>query len=270
MQVIASTPMLGPLFSSVAHTLPSARLAQLLDALEVHLSAERVAHVELAWSGPVEVRPLLARGYQVERCDAVVLQLAGKSREDLWQGLAPACRRAVRKAEASGVEVVEAETGGFLPEYYGLCREVYRRAGRAPHLSLRFYAALWERFAATGHVRARLAMINDRMVAGALVLEHRGRVWYLSGASRRADEGLRPNNLLQWRTIEDATARGLALYDMGGATVPGITRFKQSFGATLQPYTRAWRTRSSAAHWGRRGYQSLLPVARRVAQRLLR
>ncbi|RME44619.1 MAG: GNAT family N-acetyltransferase [Caldilineae bacterium] len=256
MQVIASTPFLGPLVAP--SLLPDALLA-----VRAFARRRKIDHLEMAFPFLLaEERQAKGLGFGVETCRAVVLSLAGKTTAQLWGELSAACRRAVRKAEANGVEIVEATDAGIVEEYYRMCEEVYRDAGRPPHLSRKFYRLLWERFAGTETLKVRLAKRGGQLLAGAMFLLHRRTAYYLSGASYRAGLPFRPNNLLQWRFIVWAAGRGYHRYDMGGAVVPGITRFKLSFGGTLHPYTRLYRAGSPLAWLGRAAYRRLIPLWR--------
>ena len=256
MRVIASTPFMGPLVAPAL--LPDALLAA-----RAFARRRKIDHLEIAFPFLLaEEARAEEMGFGVETCRAVVLSLAGKTTAQLWRGLSAACRRAVRKAEARGVEIAEAEEAGIVEEYYRMCEEVYRGAGRPPHLSQRFYRLLWERFAGTGTLKVLLAKRGDQLLAGGMFLLHRRTACYLSGASYREGLSFRPNNLLQWRFIVWAAGRGYRWYDMGGAVVPGITRFKQSFGGALRPYTRLYRADSPLARLGRAAYRRIIPLWR--------
>ena len=263
MQVIASTSYLGPL-------VPPRQLAATLLALEDALHSSRTDHIELAF--PARLPPdALAQGqrlgYTSETCQAVIVSLAGCSREQLWRGLSPACRRAVRKAQSAGIEVVAVEDGSFIPEYYRMCLEVYRPTGRLPHLSQDFYTRLWQRLAPLGQARALLAYRDGKLLAGAIFLHYRQQTYYLSGASYDHAQALRPNNLIQWHFMQWAAGQGCTRYDLGGAVIPGITRFKLSLGGVLHPYTRLHRARTPLARLGRAAYKRLIPIWRRVKAR---
>lgn len=261
MQVIASTPFLGPLISSD-------QIPATLRALEPLLSSWRVDHIEIALPQLLEdVKVIEDLGYSTEICQSVVVHLEGRSQEEVWSGLSSACRRAVRKARASGVQTVAPRDEGFLDEYYAMCQEVYRGSGRPPHLSQEFYVSAWRALADQGTIKALLAVQGGRVLAGGIFLLHDGIAYYLSGASYDDGLPLRPNNLIQWSFMEGLIAGGYRYYDMGGAVVPGITRFKLSFGGELVPYTRLYRACSLGARVGRKAYARLIPLWRRLQAR---
>ncbi len=258
MHVIGSTPHLGPVIEE--GLLPS-----FLKALDVLIGEARVDHIEIALPWHLaEDEVVQSLGYKVETCQSVIVPLFGWSPVQLWNGLSSACRRAVRKAQASGVRVAEADGAAFIDEYVRMSHDVYRHSGRPPHLSGDFYTAAWKALAPTGQLKALLAMQGDKILAGALFLLNRGTCYYLSGASYQSSLPMRPNNLLQWHFMTWAAAQGYWTYDMGGAAVSGITRFKLSFGGSLFSYSRLYRANSLLATAGRQAYARLLPLWRRL------
>lgn len=258
MQAIASTSFMGPLVAP-------AQITPTLAALDNVLRYWKVDHIEIAFPTLLEDTTAAVKlGYSTEVCQAVVVHLAGHTLDRIWHSLSGACRRAVRKAEASGVKIVEACDTGFLDEYYRMCEEVYRDSGRPPHLSKEFYAAAWDVLAGQGKVKVLLAMHAGELLAGGTFLLHRETAYYLSGASYDRGLQLRPNNLIQWRFIEWAAAQGYRSYDMGGAVIPGITRFKLSFGGQFCSYTRLYRANLALARLGRTIYKSAIPSWRRL------
>jgi 2-polyprenyl-3-methyl-5-hydroxy-6-metoxy-1,4-benzoquinol methylase len=258
MVAIASTPFLGPLVEP-------GQIGPALVALETQLSQWKVSHVELALPSELEAMGLArSLGYSLETCQGVRVLLAGRCRVDLWGALTPAFRRGVRKAQAHNVDVVEAHDGAFLDEYWQMCKEVYRGSGRPPHLSRDFYAAAWESLAPLGKIRALLALREGELLAGALFLLHGDQAYYLSGASHIWGLPWRPNNLIQWHFLDWAGSQGLSCYDLGGAVVPGITRFKLGLGGQLYSYTRLYKATSPLAGVGRELYRKGVPFWRRI------
>lgn len=257
MQVIGSTPQLGPAVDALY-------LPAVLAALDQVLFDGQIDHIEMALPFHMaDVTPARRLGYQIETEQTVVIPLAGRTTAQLWRGLASAARRAVHKAEASGLTVVEAQTNSGLDTYYQMCEEVYRTAGRPPHLSATFYQAAWQALAAQGKLKLWFVMHHQAIVAGAIFLIHRDTAIYLSGASYDQWLPLRPNNLVQWQFMCWALEHNYRSYDLGGVAVPGITRFKLSLGGQCISYTRLYRANSMLAYVGRAAYQHLIPLWRR-------
>ena len=255
MQVIASTPFLGPVA-------PPEYFNEILLALNRFFHRHRFAHSEIFFPyrlAPSEIGWVQTQGYTTETCEAVFLRLEGRTSQQLWGGLSSSCRRAIRKAQANGVKIVIPHERSFLEHYVAMCKEVYQDSDRLPHLSESFYRSLWDTLTDSGMVHWALATYQGQIIAGAVFLLHHQYACYLSGASFNKWQHLRPNNLIQWYFIEWATLQGYANYDMGGATIPGITRFKLSFGGELVSYTRLHQTRTPLARLGRKIYQTAIP-----------
>ncbi len=258
MLTIASTPYLAPLAD------PEWQIP-ILEAFHLIQRSTRIDYMEFAFPGMLaELQSLASLGYTLEMCQKVVLELQDRTAEQLWSSLDEACRRAIRKAEANAVNVVECQDAGFIDEYYQMAREVYRTVGREPHLSKSFYAQLWNTFANSGMLKVYLALYKDRILAGGIFLAYKSTVHYLSGVSYDNSQPLRANNLIQWHLIQWAAENKYANYDLGGAVVAGITRFKLSFGGRLVPFLRIYRANSRIARFGRWGYQLTIPLWRRL------
>ncbi len=263
MQVIASTPFLGPV------TAPG-QFQDIGLALEGFLHHYRFAHFEISLPyrlSETERDWAQKQGYTPETCEAVFLNLKGQGSLQLWEGLSTSCRRAIRKARAYGVDIIHPQADTFLETYSVMCQEVYRGSGRLPHLSASFYSHLLETFKNKNWVYCLLATYQGQIIAGAIFLLHRQYACYLSGASFDQWQFLRPNNLLQWHFIEWAASQGYETYDMGGIAHPGITRFKLSFGGQIISYTRLHRANRLVARLGRQIYQSALPLWRNFQAR---
>jgi lipid II:glycine glycyltransferase (peptidoglycan interpeptide bridge formation enzyme) len=72
-----------------------------------------------------------------------------------------------------------------------------------------------------------------------VTLTHRGTVTYKYGASDETWHSLGGMQLLLWKTIEDASARGFAELDMGRSAIdqPGLVAFKDHWGTTRENLT---------------------------------
>lgn len=259
MQTIASTPYAGALGEDIP-------IGHLLPPLNQYAQAHRLAYVELSLPTLLpraEIAAAEACGYQHETCNAVVLSLQ-REVDRLWNGLSSGCRRAVRKARSRGVEVVEPLDASFLPAYCAMVEEVYQQAGRLAHLSAFFHKTAWVLLRECGTLKVLLAYCRGDLLAGAMFVIHNDYAYYLSSASTRAGLAQRPNNLLQWHFVRWAAQNGVQTYDMGGAVVPGITRFKLSFGGSIHAYSRLYRSTSLVAKVGRSVYARGVPIVRRL------
>lgn len=167
---------------------------------------------------------------------------------DVWQrAFRSSVRRAVRKAECSGVTVARDTTGRLIPEF----RELYWKSVRrwAEKDPMPYPVAYWRvkrgesdrKFAAAAErmgdaCETWLAYLDGRAVAGIIVLTHGKIADYWRGAMDIELAGpVRAADLLHKMAIEDACARGVETYSFGftraDAAGANLARFKEGFGA---------------------------------------
>ncbi|MEO8605672.1 MAG: GNAT family N-acetyltransferase [bacterium] len=151
----------------------------------------------------------------------------------LWTQLAPASRRALRKAARDGVVVQRLDDEAYL------LRELTRLQVRLrkrkygllsqPH---RFFAALQRHFAPHGGWLPLAACIDRRVVAVTLYLRWGDTLYYKFNASEAAALAARPNDALLWAGIELAQRLGCQRLDLGVSDddQPGLIRFKRQYG----------------------------------------
>lgn len=248
----AAAPYLGPLIAD-EHTLAA------LQAMSAEARRRGAAYFEarldheLAGGAP---------GFECEARSTYVLDLRPGA-EALWNdSINSACRRAVRKAQSSKVVVEEVDLETFVPRYYEMAASVFAKWNREPPLSRADYERLARVQKESGCVKVFAARLEGEIVAAGVFPYGDGAVYYLDGVSDPAGQNARPNNLLHWEVIQWACREGLERYDMVGAGISGVARFKETFGPELVPYTYAFRTLSPIAGIARAAYARLAPVAR--------
>ncbi|HBV86861.1 MAG TPA: methicillin resistance protein [Desulfosporosinus sp.] len=242
----AATPHSGPLGPVL--------LDEFLSALEVYGAEKHIDYLEL---GLPEVRGkevLEQNGYTVEELITLDLPIP-QEEEALWSGLEVRCRNAIRKAEKSGVKVIEAQAlEEWLEPYYQLSCGVYKRQEKDPPFSKEYFSALWQNLYPRGDLVVLLAQYEGKTIAGGIFPRDRNVGYYLDGVSDREYNKVVPNNLVQWEYLKRAQAMGITLYDMVGANIPSIAKFKKSFGSQERNYLYAYRNRTLAARLGRSVY----------------
>ncbi|HEV2954291.1 MAG TPA: peptidoglycan bridge formation glycyltransferase FemA/FemB family protein [Candidatus Dormibacteraeota bacterium] len=267
-----ATPQMGPLLT------PGVTIGTVLAAFEDFQIQNGIALAEMIMGQPGDDQALARAGYSIEESRTFLLDLEGRSRDDLWAGFATRCRTAIRKAERTGVEVALVASDLFWPEFRSMVEQVFARQGRTPPIPERFHRALGDRYGPE-QLWTVLATHRGQAVAAGLFLVHRGRLYYLDGASDPAQKHLCANNLVQWWAIKRALAQGIELYDLVGAGLPGVAQFKASFGGRLviRPFARKTNSRLALAglglaraalptlRWAR--FQFSLPNRKRIVKR---
>lgn len=180
------------------------------------------------------------------------------------------CRNQIRQSERRGAECRELnpDQRDWLGPYYQMTTELYRRRGRPPAMPRAFFENLVDEFKGTGKLKLFVATYKEEMIAAGLYLVDNRTFYGLDLVSRQAYQHLRPNNLIEWSSIRWAIQQGLQTYDMVGANIFSIARFKKGFGGHVVPYVTFQRTKDWLASFGECGYRKLAPLARRVAVRL--
>jgi len=242
----AATPHSGPL--------GSVPLSEFLPALETYAAENHFDYLELGLPEVMEIEVLEQNGYTIEKLITLDLPIP-KEEESLWSGLEVRCRNAIRKAEKSGVKVVEPQAlDEWLEPYYELSCGVYRRQEKEPPFSKEYFTALWQNLYSSGDLVVLLAQYEEKTIAGGIFPRDRNVGYYLDGVSDREYNKVVPNNLIQWEYLKRAQTTGIQLYDMVGANIPSIAKFKKSFGSTERNYLYAYRNRTIAARVARRVY----------------
>lgn len=160
--------------------------------------------------------------------ESVALDL-DRSEEALWDAYPSVQRNMVRKAIKHGLQCRELSLPEGLPAFKQLYRETMQRVGAAQSAfySESFFAAMSSELG--GQVRLWGAYERERIVAAALFLVSRGRIFYdLAGSDARNREAA-PNNLLLHTVAQWGRAHGCSSLFLGdGSGNPSLMRFKAS------------------------------------------
>lgn len=183
--------------------------------------------------------------WQVER--AWVLDIKGKSDEELLSGMRKNARYSLRKALKSGVEVAFSEDLLDVKEFAEMLQSMSEKKGFAAMPSeylVKQYEMLGGR---DGFLKLYVAKKDGKMIAGAVVAFYGQEGSYLHGASRELGDSQAPY-LLQWQAIRDARETGLLKYNFWGVVEDknyhpgypgfGYSNFKRGFGGRVEEYIR--------------------------------
>ncbi len=160
-------------------------------------------------------------------------RLRVESAEGVWQGMAPAMRRGVRKAEREGVTVAPLEGPDACERFLALHAGVRKRKYRLLAQPRAFFEAIRGQFEPLGGWLPLGAFHEGRLIAATLYLRWGNVLYYKFNASAEAGLAMRPNNLLVWEGAKMAAALGCGVMDLGPSDddQPGLIRFKQDSGA---------------------------------------
>lgn len=180
-------------------------------------------------------------GYQNIQCrENYILDLDGKSEEEIFAGFKPKWRYNIRLASKKGV------TCGFYgAEKLDDFMLLMRQTAKHDHFQSR-KRSYFERVLHEFGDKAMLCMcyLGDKPLSGALCIEYGGVMSYVYGCSSSEHRNCMPNHLMQWTMIRRAIQRNCRRYDFCG--IPywniknhpnyGVYRFKQGFHGNVVTY----------------------------------
>jgi len=158
-------------------------------------------------------------------------------------------RKAVRKAERSGLTVEFSTDERALGEFFALfCRT--RRKHGAPPQPYRFFAQIQQHVLQRGLGWVVLARQGYRPIAGAIYFHAGGSACYKFGASDERLQQLRGNNLVMWSAIRKYAREGFTTFDFGRTSLgnEGLRKFKASWGAD-ESFLDYWRLDSGTGNF---------------------
>ena len=151
--------------------------------------------------------------------------------EDIEGGFDSATRRAIRKAERSGIAVTNDSSLQAVRAFYMLQCITRRKHGLPPQPES-FFLALYEHVIARGQGTIFLAHHNGVPIAGAVFVWFGRKALFKYGASDDRMLHLRGNNLVMWRAIKWHLANGFEELHFGRTAMnnQGLRRYKLGFG----------------------------------------
>jgi len=148
-------------------------------------------------------------------------------------------RWSVHRAERLNTRVRPAETEADLRAWYRLYLETMRHHAIPPR-PYRLFSAMWQNLRPQNLMELLLAEHHDstgtQLLAGSIFLKFGEKVFYAFNGSHRGAFSFRPNDVIIWRAIHDATADGYRKFDLG--EVDDRSR-------TLADFKRKWGTTST-------------------------
>lgn len=221
-----------------------------------------------------EVQPVLAT-FEVDLARDEDAILAGFDKDTRWSA---------RTAEKRGVRVFELADDDALRQVAGLYQETGQR-GEFITRPTDYYLRVWRGLIDAGHATLFGALVEERVVAAAVVFWCGERALYMYGASGEAARKTYAAYALQWHAMRAARSRGSVRYDLGGIPVQpqeqdpqyGLYLFKKGFGGERREFAGAHDVTSSRARYAlwlaleprvytavaiARGRRPTMPVAR--------
>lgn len=161
-----------------------------------------------------------------------------KNEKDLWDSFHKHIRNSVRKAEKTGLKIVETNTWEEWQKFYRLHVDHSNRRMIAPK-SEKFFKLLFEQFLPKEMVKLFIALDGDQIIGGMLFLEHKNIMTYYIGASDDNYSKCSPNDILMWNSIRWGLRNKIDILDLGDtwpdpkSHIYSIHKFKEKWGGQL-------------------------------------
>jgi hypothetical protein len=151
--------------------------------------------------------------------------------EEIFSGFHSSVRRAIRKAESSGLTLHIEQTQAALRDFQSLHARTRRRHGVPPQPPA-FFRRIHEEIIERDKGFIVLARRGSIALAAALFFIWKEKALYKFGASEQSSQSLRANNLVMWEAIRHLAGRGIQELDFGRTAVDhaGLRRFKLGWG----------------------------------------
>jgi len=151
--------------------------------------------------------------------------------EELITRFASSVRRAIRKAERSGVSALVVRNRQAVSEFYQLHVQTRRRHGLPPQPAS-FFLNIYEHIVRPGLGFIVLARHGFQSIAAAIFFRFGQNALYKYGASDKRFQEFRANNLVMWHGIQALAYAGAEKLHFGRTDCEndGLRRFKLSWG----------------------------------------
>ena len=214
---------------------------------------KNMGYIDITFSPKLNLNGKILRSSNYEERFTYILNL-DRNVDDIWKNLNKKCRNMIRKAEKSNVKIIEGDKKECLEEYYKMVKDTYKKSNTKPPISMKYYQMVFDVLYQKKQLKVLFAEYDGKVVAGAIFPYFDNRIYYWDGASYQEYNKVAPNNLIQWHLIEWAVENGFKVYDMIGANIPSIAKFKASFGGDMVKYFYVYKFNSVMAKYGRKAY----------------
>ena len=169
------------------------------------------------------------------------LDIKGKNEDEVFESFHSKTRYNIRLAIKKGV-VIKEGTKEDLKEFHKIMVETGKRDNFIIR-PLEYFERMYDNLVPS-HMKLLMAYVEDKPVAGIILIIYGNKIWYLYGASSNSYRNFMPNYLLQWEGIKLAIKEKKDIYDFRGVSGVvdenhpqyGLYRFKKGFGAKFTEF----------------------------------
>ncbi len=151
--------------------------------------------------------------------------------DEQWSRIDSSARRAIRKAEKSGLTVRLANDEDDLRSFFELHLGIRKYKYRLLAQPYRFFQNIWRIFSDAGLAALMLAEVDGEVVGSVMYLGWGSTLYYKFSASSANHLEYRPTDLLIWEGIKFAKSRDYTFLDLGLSDwdQDGLVRYKRKF-----------------------------------------
>jgi len=176
----------------------------------------------------------------IEPAKTIITKLDKPNADEHFKTVKKGHRYCVKKAEKDGVTIEEDYSDSAIDSYYDLLVSTYDASEYTP-LPKEFYKDIIQGLHKKNKIKVIFAKHNGKAIGCAAFPHIDKTIYYWTGASLKGEYAkLYPNNAIQWHLIKWAYEQGFKKYDMLGASIEGIRKFKLGWGGELVDYTRVY------------------------------
>jgi hypothetical protein len=148
-------------------------------------------------------------------------------------------RRAIRKANKIGLQLIVGETVRDVEIFYGLYLKMRKELGLLPQ-PYKFFSTMWETLSRSNSIEILHAKSENQIVSSIILLKYKTKVTYEYGASRSDMMHLNASPFLLWEAIKCSKAEGYKIFDFGRTSDEnkGLSEFKMR-----------WNTKREVLHY---------------------
>lgn len=197
--------------------------------------------IDLMQSYDFAFQPNAAPLTTIQSRTTYVLDIAGKTADEIFANFHSKWRYNIRLAGRKGVECRVCTTEEGLDDFYQLMLQTSARDGFTPR-SKEYFENFINQLGDC--CRLYLCYKDEIPLSGAITTNFAGRTFYVYGASSNEHRNLMPNHMMQWAMMQWAVETGCSIYDFGGIAfyedesnpAHGVYKFKKGFNGEVCVY----------------------------------
>jgi lipid II:glycine glycyltransferase (peptidoglycan interpeptide bridge formation enzyme) len=175
--------------------------------------------------------------------------------DEIMQDMRKTTRHAIRKGEKDGVLVELSDKPEDVKRFWDLYKETFKRQKFTP-FSLTYLEQEFRIFNQRKKVLLGFSIYENKVVSAAFIVFDDSGAYYHHGASLHTGN-VPTSQILQWRLIQEAKARGCKYYNFWGIAPEnkpkhpwaGLSVFKKGFGGFEEAYVHAQDFVVSPMYW---------------------